>query len=133
MDNSDSRHLDLLSVFHKILGGFSIVFSLFPLILVGIGIGILRSAAAFSGKGAPPPHFIGWLFVVMGTILIVSGTALSICILLSAKYIAKRKRYRFSFIVACLTCLLFPLGTVLGVFTIITLSKPSVKEMYQIQ
>jgi hypothetical protein len=35
-----------------------------------------------------------------------------------------------SFVAACLTCVNVPLGTALGVFTIIVLNRASVKAMY---
>jgi len=38
----------------------------------------------------------------------------------------------FSFIFAAILCGLFPFGTVLGVFTIIVLSKDSVKKIYEL-
>ena len=36
----------------------------------------------------------------------------------------------FCFVIACLACMQMPLGTILGVFTIIVLARPSVKEMF---
>jgi len=41
--------------------------------------------------------------------------------------------YWFSFVVACVECLFIPFGVVLGAFTIIVLSRRSVKELYGIE
>ncbi len=39
----------------------------------------------------------------------------------------------FVIVIAALSCAFFPFGTVLGVFTIIILSKPEVKSLFQTQ
>jgi len=39
-------------------------------------------------------------------------------------------RYWFAFVMACIECLFIPFGTILGVFTIIVLSRESVKTLF---
>jgi hypothetical protein len=50
--------------------------------------------------------------------------------ILSGRFIAKRRRKLFSLIVAGLSCLSFPLGTALGVFTFIVLLRDTIPELY---
>jgi hypothetical protein len=76
------------------------------------------------------PIVMGWIFLVVGTLIIVFGMTLAVCIILSGRYLAKRTHYYFSFVVACFLCLSAPLGTTLGVFTIIILLSPSLKHLY---
>ena len=45
--------------------------------------------------------------------------------------IRKRRHRTLSVIMACLSCVNIPLGTALGVFTLVVLSRPSVKAMYE--
>ncbi|MES2980831.1 MAG: hypothetical protein V4727_00840 [Verrucomicrobiota bacterium] len=71
------------------------------------------------------PFFI-FFYVVIGVILV----ALCVCNALSAHYIRKRKNRIFSFIIAGINCMQFPLGTALGVFTFIVLTRESVKMTY---
>jgi len=49
---------------------------------------------------------------------------------LSAVFLWQRRRRVFSFVVGGLNCLQIPFGTALGVFTIIVLSRDSVRELY---
>lgn len=56
---------------------------------------------------------------------------LAVCVIFSGRFLAAKRNYTFSFIVAALICLNFPLGTLLGVFTIIVLVRPSVKAGYE--
>ena len=41
-----------------------------------------------------------------------------------------QRSHTYCFVVACFECLWMPFGTALGVFTLIVLSKPTVKELF---
>ena len=75
----------------------------------------------------------GETFVIMGGSFFLIGQAISICIIVSGRYINQTKGYMFSFITACMMCISFPFGTALGIFTIIVLSRDSVKKRYDDQ
>ena len=81
-------------------------------------------------KGGPPPQlFMGiftWFYVLGGIIL----TAAGIANLLSGLFLKRRSHRTFSLVVAGLNCINVPLGTVLGVFTIIVLLRDSVAQRY---
>jgi hypothetical protein len=73
---------------------------------------------------------VGWLFFIMGLVFFLFGQTMALAIIVSGRFIAKRRHYLYSFVIACIECAFFPFGTVLGVFTIIVLSRESVKELY---
>ncbi|MGC2626385.1 MAG: hypothetical protein WA269_06065, partial [Candidatus Udaeobacter sp.] len=77
-----------------------------------------------------PPEFLGWIFAVIGSGLFLFGLAIAICILIGGRSLALRKRYSFAMVMACIECIFVPFGTVLGVFTIVVLSRESVKELF---
>lgn len=58
--------------------------------------------------------------------------SIAFSIILSGRFLQQRKHYWFSFVLACIACAFMPFGTVLGVFTIIVLSRDSVKAFYGI-
>ncbi|MFM6408142.1 MAG: hypothetical protein ACKPGT_27195, partial [Microcystis sp.] len=60
----------------------------------------------------------------------ILGEVFAIATIVSGRFLKRRQRYWFSFVMACILCLFTPLGTILGVFTIIVLSRQSVKELY---
>ena len=133
--NQDAEHLRLLSIFHYIVGGLAALFSFFPLLYTTVGaifIFVARHQAAAGPKPGeePPPEFIGWIFAVIGSLLFLLGIAIAICILIAGRSLAKRTRYWFAFVMACIECLFIPFGTILGVFTIIVLSRESVKTLF---
>ena len=58
--------------------------------------------------------------------------SISISILLSARYVNRRVNFTFSLIVACLECFLFPFGLIVGITTLIILSDPLIKQLYNL-
>jgi hypothetical protein len=81
------------------------------------------------GRNAPPPA-IGLVFICLGGTLIVLGWTVAILLLLAGQRLRKRRSYKFCFVVAAISCAFMPMGTVLGVFTILVLSRPTVKAMF---
>jgi hypothetical protein len=67
-----------------------------------------------------------WFYLVMAVWFVASG-GLN---LISGLCLRARKGRTFSLVVAGVNCLHLPLGTVLGIFTIVILSRESVRELY---
>jgi hypothetical protein len=126
--NQDEEHLKLLSIFHYVVGGITGFFACFPIIHLIIGIAML--IGSFGRKGPPPA--VGLMFVMMALVFITAGWTLAICIIVSGKRLARRTNYKFCFVIACISCAFSPFGTVLGVFTIIVLVRPTVKELFSV-
>ena len=49
---------------------------------------------------------------------------------LTGRWLAARRNWTFCFVVACLSCMNVPLGTILGVFTILVLQRPGMKGVF---
>lgn len=130
--NQDQEHLRLLSVFHYVMGGITALCALFPVIHLVLGITILVAPERMGG-GTPPPEALGWIFAIMGGVLIVAGFLLAGLILAVGRFLSQRRRYVYCLVVAGVECLFMPLGTLLGIFTIIVLMRQSVKAMFGAQ
>jgi hypothetical protein len=121
--DQDKQNLDLLGIFHFVLGGMTCLFSNFFLIYVFMGLMLVREP--FKGKSGPPDGF-GWMFVAIGSVLVLLGWALGVLMLVAGRNLRRHTLRTFCLVIAGLECMITPLGTVLGVFTIITLMKESV-------
>jgi hypothetical protein len=130
--NQDAEHLRLLAIFHYVVAGLAALFSFFPLLYTTIGAIFIFAARHGTPKPGEelPPEFLGWIFVVVGALLFLLGIAMAICILLAGRCLSRRRCYSFALVLACIECLFVPFGTILGVFTIIALSRESVKELF---
>lgn len=132
MQGQDHEHLRLLSIFHYVVGGMAAFFGCFPLLHIGMGIMFMTSPGFFGenpGEAAPPAWF-GLFFVLMGGFFFLAAQTLAVCTILSGRYLAQRTRYLFIFVVACVQCVFIPFGTILGIFTIIVLSRDSVRALF---
>ena len=131
--NQDNEHLRWLAIFHYVVGGLAALFSFFPLLYTTVGAVFIFAARHGTAKPGEdlPPEFLGWIFAVLGSLLFLIGIAMAICILIAGRSLALRKRYSFALVMACLECLFVPFGTILGVFTIVVLSRESVRGLFR--
>jgi hypothetical protein len=130
--SKDEEHLKLLEIFHYVVAALCALFGSIPLIHVGLGLMMVLRPAFFAGgqKDAPPAWF-GFIFITIGGILVLLGWTAAICTFISGRYLSKRKKRMFSFVMAAVLCMFMPFGTVLGVFTILVLNRESVQRLYQ--
>jgi hypothetical protein len=128
--NHDDEHLRLLVIFHYVHGRIVALFALFPIMHVVMGV-VMLTGGMSSGTGPPPPAFMGWMFVGIGALLILGGETMAAMSILAATCLKARRAKVFCMVVAGINCLHMPVGTVLGVFTLIVLSRPSVAEAFR--
>jgi hypothetical protein len=130
--NRDKEHLQLLAIFHYVVAGLAALFSFFPLLYTTIGTIFIFAARHGTAKPGEdlPPEFLGWIFAVTGSVLFLIGLAMAICILIAGRSLARCKRYVFALVMACIECFFIPFGTILGVFTIVVLSRESVRGLF---
>lgn len=128
----DANHLRMLATAHYIFGAITAFFSCFP--LIHISMGAMMILGKFPGaKTAPMPpdmQWMGWLFVVIGTFVVLFGWTLAVLMVMTGRWLSARRKPTFCFVVACIECINMPLGTLLGVFTILVLNRPSVRALF---
>lgn len=127
MEN-DIQHLKLLSIFNYVFGAINAMFSCFFIIYIVMGAAMLNGAM---GGPSAPPKAIGWMFIIMGSFGIIWGLVLSILMIILGRKLARHKAWMFCIVAAGIECLVIPLGTVLGVFTIVVLTRDPVKQLFQ--
>jgi hypothetical protein len=131
-ENNDNDHLRLLAIFHYIVSGLAALFACIPIIHLVIGLFMILAPQKFGPGNGQPPAMIGWLFVGLASFFILAGWTFAVLVLVAGRFIARRKHYQFCFVVACVECIFMPFGTVLGVFTILVLNRPTVKQLFNL-
>ena len=69
--------------------------------------------------------------MVSASLFILAGWAFAVCLALAGRYLSRRRRYTYCLVMGGVACIFMPFGTVLGVFTIITLVRDSVKRLFR--
>ena len=69
--------------------------------------------------------------MIVGGLLIAVITAVHLAVV--GVQIRKRRWWTFCYLTGWGECLMFPFGTVLGIFTIIVLARPSVKRLFGVR
>ena len=127
----DSDHLTLLAIFHFIGGGLAVLGLLFLAGHFMLMHEIFANPKFLQNqKQGPSPAeifaIVKWVYLIIGVWCVVSG----LLNVISGFCLRARKARTFSLVVAGINCLHVPLGTVLGVFTLIVLLRDSVRELY---
>jgi hypothetical protein len=127
--HEDEQYLRLLSIFHFVVAGIAALFACFPIFHFTIGVGMLVSSLTQPEETGPMALF-GLVFAgLAGTIMLV-GWAFAGCVAVAGWYLSLRKNYLYCLVMAAVECMFTPFGTVLGVFTLIVLMRPSVKALF---
>lgn len=127
--NDDIQQLNLLSIFHYVVAAMLALVGCFPIIHLVLGIAIV-SGAFPEGQGEPPPQFIGVFFIACASFMILLCWAFAIALCVAARRLKQHVGYYYCLVVAAVACTFIPFGTVLGVFTIIVLMRPTVKSLF---
>jgi hypothetical protein len=130
----DGEHLKLLSLGYMVSAATTAFFSIFGLFYMVMGI--FMSAAISHEKGISgnpnqaPPAFMGWFLGAMGFAIFLFTAALAAAKLRTAFCIKRRSSRTFCMVVAGISCLGIPYGTILGVFSFIVLGRDSVAPAF---
>jgi len=131
--NQDVHQIKILAIFHFVVAGVAGLFACFPIFHLLMGISMLTGG--FFPPDAPsdmpfPFSLFGLMFTLIPAAMIFFGWAFAISLAISGYFLIKKQHYLFCMVMAGVSCVFTPFGTVLGVFTIIVLMRPSVKELF---
>lgn len=122
----DRDHLRLLAIFHYLLAG---VFALMiPLAAAPAAIGAILSRM-LPPEAAMPPE-MKTLLSLAAVALVIAGIAGVVGLALTGFWLSRARHYWFCFISAACNTFFWPFGTILAIFTIIVLVRPSVKALF---
>ena len=122
------RNLSTLSILHYVYG--ILVCLLGAAMLVFIFVGMMMQSDLVQQENDPPPMAVGTFFQCLGWFLFALVELMGILIMLSGRWIAKRRNRNASLVIAGFCCLNFPLGTALGIYTFVVLLNEEVKQSY---
>jgi len=129
----DEEHLKLLSIGYYVSAGITAAFSLLGLLYSVMGMFLLIAArsSSLSRPGEPPPAFIGVFLMGIGLAMFVLMIIGAILKFLAGSRIKKRQSRVLCMLVAGISCIEIPYGTLLGVFTFMVLGRNSVRILFE--
>jgi hypothetical protein len=128
----DNEHLRVLSIAHYVLGGLHAALSCILIVHFIFGLVIAIAPHVFgNGPGQGPPTWFGIIMSAFAGCFMLLGWLFGGLTIYSGICLRKRKHRPFSLAVAVINCLSIPFGTALGIFTILVLSRASVKRLYE--
>jgi hypothetical protein len=134
LSREDEEHLRYLTIGHYVVAGLMALAGLFPMLHLAMGIWMLTSADMHSVKDGPPAMLVGAFFVVFALAWILISWTLAALLVYAGRSITQRRRRTFCLAVASVAALMcMPFGTLLGIFTIIVLLRPSVRDAFDQQ
>lgn len=119
LTKADNEHLRLLGILGYVYAGLECLIGLFAAVYVGFGIVIVMNNEP-----------MGWMVVAVGAFMSLWIIACIVLSFLTARWISQGKNWLFCMIVSGLHCASFPIGTALGVCSILVLCRPSVKAWF---
>jgi hypothetical protein len=126
----DGDHLKILSICHYVMGGLMALFACLPLLHFSFGLFMLFSPV--KPEEAVPLRFAGGMVSLIAGGVILLGWTLAGCVVAAGRFLAQRRRHGFCLVVAAVeAAVCHPLGTVLGIFTIVVLMRPSAKALFE--
>ncbi len=130
----NAEHVRVLSICYYVSAGIHAAFSVFGLLYVFMAVFMTAAMSRLPTTPGeqPPPEFIGIVFGVIGLVMFAIMVGIGALHFLVARWLGRRGWRTACLVVAAATCLLIPYGTVLGVFTLVVLTRPSVAATFDI-
>jgi hypothetical protein len=125
--SQDTEQLKLLSIFHYVAAGMAALVACIPFLHFFMGIALATGAFGDTDPEARP---VGIVMALVALCFIVLGWVFAALVAVAGRNLSRRTNYTYCLVMAGVECIFMPVGTVLGVFTIIVLVRDSVKEMF---
>ncbi len=129
--SKDEADLNLLSIFHYVWTGLLGCSTLGIVAYFLLIAGLVASTPSSGPHSSPHDQEVAAGIVgVIGVMMAIIMVPLFVLHLLAASALRKRSRYMLVLVMSGFTCLSVPLGTALGIWTIMVLQRPSVKALF---
>ena len=128
-----NNNLNILSIFHYVFAGITGLTACFPIFHLIMGLTMLFGdfyPQEVSPEMPFPFEVFGLMFTLIPAAIILLGWAFAIAAAISGYFLSKRRNYTYCLIIAGISCIFMPIGTILGVFTLVELQKDDVKEEF---
>ena len=133
--SQNEQYLKILAIFDFVVGGIAGLLACLPIAHFGMGIFMLVLSlvpgAVEEDVPAFPVSIVGILFTAIAGAVMILGWCYAIALIVAGYGLLKKRWYTFCLVMAGISCMFMPHGTVLGVLTLILLLKPEVRVLFE--
>jgi hypothetical protein len=131
----EDKYLLVLAITHDVVAGLVFLVGCVPILHLTVGIGLLVGDFPPDAHGQAPPEaligMMGGFFVAIAGTIIVLAWSLSASMIVVARSLQTKRRHTFCLVVAFVESMFAPVGTALGLLTIILLLQSSVRARFE--
>ena len=117
------RWLDVLAILHYVYGGFLVA-------MLVVGVVFVTIVFGFAGVADEAPLGV-FVPVAMASVGLLLGLAMGVANLFAGRWLRERRNWVGALVVSGINCLNVPLGTLLGVFTIVVLAADDGQALFE--
>jgi hypothetical protein len=131
--SEDERYLKVLSVCHYVCGGLVAFMTVIPALYIALGVmtdSMSMAPPNAARHGADPGAVMGGIFIALGIAGVVLCLGIAAMLVFAGRALAARNRSTLIIVSACVMCMWVPIGTVLGVFTLVLMQRPGMKALF---
>ncbi len=123
----DLEHLNALGIAYYVLTAISLPILCFFGLQIALGVGFFLQEGPTEGLSGQE----GGLLVGFGTFLVLVLLVFPLLTFWTGRKLRRQEGRLFCLVMAGFTCFWFPIGTVVGVFSIIVLNRPGVRALFE--
>ena len=124
----DEEHLKILSIVYYVLGGFNLAWAFFPLIYTFMGVALIALPMESDEEIG---RFVGVAIIAVCVLASLAILTVGSLKLYAGYCLSKRKKRGLCLVVAAISLIGIPVGTLLGILTFIVLNRPSVVQLFE--
>ena len=135
--NLHEQYLKLLAIFHYIHSGVAAVgilfYGLFQMVILGLASMITINAFHnYTFLTATVLSTLGWTAALLLGLGFLVNISMVVALVFAGRFMQQRKHFMFCLVIAGIESVIFPVGTMLGIFTLITLTRPQIQSLFGI-
>jgi hypothetical protein len=130
------KYLNILGAFHFVVAAIIALVACFPILHLTVGIAMLADPA-FAPPEADLPATFGvmfrlmpYFFIAIAGSIILGGWLLALAVAFAGLSLLQRRRHTYCLVMGGVECAFTPIGTVLGVFTLLVLTRPETRPLF---
>jgi hypothetical protein len=131
LTSQDVEHLNALALAHYIVGVVIALSGFLGIFHFGIGVAMLTGLLPAKPEEQAMLTFMGAMFAGMAGLFMVMLWTLGAAVIWGGRNLKRRGSWMLAMVVAAVLLTYTPIGTVLGVLTMVVLLRPNVKAVFQ--